>query len=244
MSAFRPVAAAVWLAAVPQAHAADIPLAVLTLHVPFHGRAGEVAEAAPPRFVMLESGEVFTGGTSEMETCRLEGAELERFRSQIATVREPVQKKKNVVTQPWLTGPTMWSFGGMGDRVVLTFFPDAKEKLPLLRLEATGEPRSAPIGLKPLADFIVSLAEFDHPCLRPYAAASYRLRVAPGTLPGGCRAPGSLAEALPAALGGRAVAVSAAAAKDWPHGATAAQVCHQDKRYVVNLTPLLPGEQP
>ncbi len=214
----------------------------LTLQVPFQARAGQVAEAAPPRFVMLADGQVFVGGTSEIETCRLEKDNLSRFRSEIDAIRKP-KKKKTTPVQPWLTGPTVWSFGGSSERVVLTFFADERDKLPLLRLEAVGETRRAPVGLKPLADFIERLAEYDHACLRPYAATSYRLRVTEGTLPGGCRSPGSLETAFSSALTG-SVAVSAPAAAGWPHGATAAQVCHRGKRYVVTLTPLLPGEHP
>jgi len=38
--------------------------------------------------------------------------------------------------------------------------------------------------------------------------------------------------------------VSASEAHDWPTGAAPAAVCDGDRRFVVTLRPLLPGERP
>lgn len=223
---------------------AEVPNAAIVLQVPFQARAGQVAQAAPERFIMLNDGQVFVGGTSDVETCRLEKGDLKSFLAEVEAIRKPRKKKKrNDPGQPWLGGPTTWSFGGSSERVFLTFLADEKEKLPALRLELVGDPRRAPRGLKVLGDFVLRLSEFDHPCLRPYAAASYRMRASKGTMPGGCRAPGGLEPSLALALDAP-TALPAAAAKDWPHGATAAQLCQGDARYIVTLTPLLPGERP
>lgn len=245
VASFRNVLlAAAYVAASEPGFGAEVPNASIVLQVPFQARAGQVAQAAPERFIMLNDGQVFVGGTSDVETCRLEKGDLERFQSEVEAIRKPRKKKKrNDPGQPWLGGPTTWSFGGSSDRVVLTFLADEKEKLPALRLELVGDPRRAPLGLKILGDFVLRLSEFDHPCLRPYVAASYRMRASKGTIPGGCRAPGGLEPSLAMALGAP-TAVPAAAAKDWPHGATAAQLCQGDARYIVTLTPLLPGERP
>ncbi len=237
------VPAAVILAVTVAATAADVPNATIVLTVPLVAHTGQVAEAAPERFVMLGDGQVFVGGTSEIETCRLEAGELAAFLAEVDAVRKPRKKKRKDPGQPWLDGPTVWSFGGSWERSVLRFAADAGRGLPALRLELVGDPASAPFGLKPLGDLAQRLAEFDVPCLRPYAPASYRMRAMRGTLPGGCRAPGGLAPMLMPALA-NPVAVPANLAKDWPHGAVAAQVCDTSSRYLVTLTPLLPGEAP
>jgi hypothetical protein len=231
------------LAAAMAVDAADVPNATVVLSVPLVAHTGQVAEAAPERFVMLGDGQVFVGGTSEIETCRLAAGELDAFLSEVDAVRKPRKKKRKDPGQPWLEGPTVWSFGGSWERSVLRFAADSGRGLPALRLELVGEPASAPPGLKPLGDLAQHLAEFDAPCLRPYAPASYRMRAVRGTLPGGCRAPGTLAPMLMLALA-NAVAVPANLAKEWPHGAVAAQVCDTNSRYLVTLTPLLPGEAP
>ena len=106
----------------------------------------------------------------------------------------------------------------------------------------TGDPAGAAPGQQPLAALIKDLAAFSHPSLRPYEPGHYALSAKEGTLPGGCR-PWTLRFAP-----GDAVAaprqVDAQTAVGWPTGATPASVCAGEKRYVVTLRPLLPGEKP
>ena len=49
---------------------------------------GQVAEAAPPRFVLLEDGQVFVGGTHGLFTTRLAGRELKDLDQRLSDVRK------------------------------------------------------------------------------------------------------------------------------------------------------------
>src|SRR6059036_1600298 len=67
--AFVPLVLA--LAAAPSASAGDIPKAVVVLDSLTATLPDQVPEAAPPRFVLLEDGQVFVGGTSRLAAGRL-----------------------------------------------------------------------------------------------------------------------------------------------------------------------------
>ena len=49
---------------------------------------GEVPSALPPRFVLLEDGQVFVGGTSQIAAGRLDKAELKDLEQRLALVRK------------------------------------------------------------------------------------------------------------------------------------------------------------
>lgn len=234
------LSAIVLLAALAATGAAEVPGALIVLDVPFTTRAGQVADAAPARFVLLADGRAFIGGAADVEFVQLDKAALEALRREAAALRQPGKGKK-ARSLPWLSGPRTWSFGPGEQRARISFAADAEAKLPPLTLETSGDPASAPEALRPLADMVGRLSNFYHPHLRPYRPAEYRLSVSEGSMNGGCRPPGSLQGHLDAAAF-RPVTVPASAANGWPHGATAALVCREGKRMIVTLRPLLPGE--
>jgi len=203
--------------------AAPPPDAVVSLRVSAPAVNGEVPEAMPLRFVLLDNGQVYVGGTSEVATARLEKRELKDLEKQIEKARKV----------PGLTGPQ--KLGG-GERSFILGFRKAGEVL------LQGDPSQAPAALRPLAALVETLLAFDHPALRPYTPELYFLSAREGALPGGCRD-----WSLPIAFSevvrqGRAI--SGSAAFGWPTGGTPASICAGDKRYAVTLRPLVPGETP
>lgn len=221
------VAAMALLALSPAAPrlAADVPSSVLVLQVSGGGLPGEVPEAMPDRFVLLEDGNVYVGGTSTIATARLEKGDVRDIEKSLDRIRK---------------------IPGLGS--VVTFGPGEQKRRLIVRkgraldITVSGDTASAPPGLRPLASLIDTLAHFDAPGLHPYRPASLALSAREGVLPGGCRSwnfPVSLAQAL---AGPQSVAASAA--ERWPTGGQPASVCEGDKRYVVTLRPLLPGEKP
>ena len=217
--------AATTLAAARAAVAGEVPGALLTLEVSGPLPAGFVVSALPPRFVLLEDGQVFVGGTSQVGAGRLEKAEVKALEERLALVRK-------------LTG--------LGGAIAFGNAPAPRSRLlaPKIKLDvvATGDPAAAPAALRPLATLVRDLWSFHHPSLRPYEPAALLLSVKEGPLVGGCR-PWSLPVPLAEALAGPRT-VSASEAPDWPTGAAPAAVCDGDRRFVVTLRPLLPGEQP
>jgi len=205
------------------ARAGEIPEAELVLEASLPKAYGLVQEAAPPRFVLLDNGRVFVGGTSEIAEGKLEGGEHKALRKEI-------ERARNVKG----LGETI-SFGSGSARFRLVF-----RKGP--ELVVTGDPAQAPFAMRPLASLIEHLLAFDHESLRRIRPESYRLIVNAGRLPGGCRA-WTLPAALVDALHTQRI-VPAAAVAGWPTGATPASVCASDKTYVVALRPMLPGERP
>jgi hypothetical protein len=213
------------LAGAVPAGAGEIPTAIVVLEVFGRARPDDVAESAPPRFVLLEDGRVFVGGTSRLAAGRLSSAEAKALERRVADVRK----------LPGLAG-TVRLGGGEGRQRLLL-----RRGRPL-EMTVIGDPGQALPGLRPLAALIDDLARFDHASLRPYAPASYAVSAREGTLAGGCRSwpfPQSPAESVfaPRVLPGEAV-------RDWPTGVTPASVCAGDKTYVVTFRPLLPGERP
>jgi hypothetical protein len=217
----------------PLAAAGVIPKAAIVLEASTGGPFRDAA-SAPPRFVLLEDGQVFVGGTERLEAGRLEKGEAQALKKRAEAVRK---------------------LPGLGERVVLGGDPAVTMRLRLLddkpfEVVVAGDPAQAPPHLAPLATLLADLLRFDHPTLRPYAPPGYAMVVREGRLVGGCR-PWGFTFPIAAALSGPRL-VSPAEAVGWPTGAVPASVCAADtdpsdpagKRYVVTLRPLLPGEQP
>jgi hypothetical protein len=213
------------LAAAAAAAAAEIPRAVVVLESGAVTRPDDVSEAAPPRFVLLEDGQVFVGGSRRLVTTRLAGRELKDLERRLSNVRK----------LPSLAG-------------VVTVGPGLAVRRLLLRtgrpldMKIEGDLAAATPALRPLAALVLDLERYHHPGLRPYAPAQLALSAREGSLPGGCRS-----WTRPEPLAGSVFAPQAVAAADfasWPTGAAPASVCAGDKKYVVTLRPLLPGEKP
>ena len=220
----RAAAWALVLSGAGGARAGEIPKSVVVLER-LAGTGGDVAEAAPPRFVLMEDGTVFVGGTSQVLTAKLAGADLRGLERRIADVRK----------LPSLAGTVTIGPGEARHRLLL------RRGRPI-QMTITGDPAQPAAGLAPLAALIVDLPRFDTPALKPYVPAQYAMSAREGTLAGGCRAwpfPDP-----PDRLGFAPRVVSAADVRGWPAGAAPASVCAGDKTYVVTLRPLLPGETP
>jgi hypothetical protein len=203
--------------------AAENTSLVLVLDVLSGPRPGLVPEAAPHRLAVMEDGSLYVGGTSRVEAGRLEGGEW-----------KSIQKRLERIRKAGVTGAV--SLGPGDTRYVLALPKDKYE------VTATGETSGAAPFLRPLAQLLDELSAFRHPSLKTYKPGFFALRAREETLPGGCRPWGftvGVAQAVNAAQ-----PVSGAAAADWPTGATPASVCVGEKRYVVTLRPLLPGEKP
>jgi hypothetical protein len=219
------IAAAVCLWMAASAVAAEIPRAVVVLEAGTAPLPGHVPEAAPPRFVLLEDGQVFVGGTRGLATTRLAGRELKDLERRLSDVRK----------LPSIAG-------------VVTVGPGRDVRRLLLRkgrpldMKIEGDLAAATPALLPLAGLVLDLERFHHPGLRPYAPKQLALHARESSLAGGCR-PWWRPEPLAAAVFAPQ-AVSAADFASWPTGAAPASVCAGDKRYVVTLRPLLPGETP
>jgi hypothetical protein len=220
---------ALWLALVAGAsgmHAADAPAVFLSLDVSFPETPGLAAEAAPRRLILLEDGTVYVGGTRDIAVGRLERSEVRDIEKRLEKIRKQ---------QPGLGGALSFGSAAVRQRLVV-----AKGKP--LDVTASGDPAVAPQALRPIASLIGDLAAFQHPSLRPYRPAFYALSAREGSLPGGCRSwtfPVSISQAVAAPQ-----PLSAGSAGDWPTGGVAASACAGDKKYIVTLRPLLPGEKP
>ena len=221
----RPAAALLALALPALASAGEIPGALVVLEAA-PATPGSDSSGAPPRFALLKDGQVFVGGTSLVESGRLEKGEAQAVARRAAALRK----------LPGVSGPV--TFGGAPERVARLRLLEGDP----VEIVATGDTAQAPAGLAPLAAFIDELLRFQHPSLRPYAAESYALAAHEARLAGGCR-PWPFPLPIAQALAGHH-AVKAADAASWPTGAQPASVCADDKRYAVTLRPLLPGEQP
>ena len=225
MPPFLKAIAAAALLAVPVALAGEVPGALVTLEVATPLPPGYVPSALPARFVLLEEGHVFVGGTSQMSAGRLDKAEVQALEQRLLLVRKL---------------PGLSSAVAFGEAATPRFRLRAtRSKLDVV---VTGDPAAGPPALRPLAALLRDLSAFHHSSLRPYEPASFLLEAREGPLVGGCR-PWRLAVPLADALAGPRT-VDARAAYDWPTGALPAAVCDGDRRFVVTLRPLLPGERP
>ena len=205
--------------------AGEIPSAVVVLEVFGRTRPDDAPEAAPARFVLLEDGQVFVGGTSRLAAGRLSSAESKALERRIAQVRK----------LPGLAGTVRLGGGENRQRLFL------RRGRPL-DMTVIGDPAQAAPALRPLAALIDDLARFDHASLRPYTPGSYAVSAREGKVAGGCRSwpfPESPAESVfaPRTLSGESL-------HDWPTGMTPASVCAGGQTYVVTFRPLLPGERP
>lgn len=204
--------------------AAEIPGALVVLEVLVPALPGEVPQSAPPRFVLMEDGTVYVGGTRDVMVGRLAAPEIKDLERRIADVR------KLPLTGAMTVGP-----GSERRHLVL-------RKGRPLDMVMSGNPADPPASLRPLAALVEDLARFQHPSLRPYEPVSFAMSAKEGVLPGGCR-PWMLPEPLAESVFAPRV-VPAKGHGDWPTGAVPAHVCVDDKHYVVTFRPLLPGEKP
>jgi hypothetical protein len=188
------------------------------------GTPGSEPWGAPPRFVLMKDGQVFVGGASHLETGRLEKGELQALRKRIDAARKSVDR-----------GGRPSPNGEDAATIRLRFPEDGPTETAL-------DPATASAAPQALVALVAELLRYDHPSLVRYAAASYALAARERPLIGGCR-PWTFAFPIERALAA-AVTVPAADAIGWPTGAMPASVCVGDRRFVVTLRPLLPGEQP
>jgi hypothetical protein len=212
------------LAAASPSGAGEIPEATLILEAAV-GVPGSIPAAAPPRFVLKREGQVFVGGSAPVWVGQLDKDEVKAIERRVKQLR-----KSNLLS------PTV-SFGDDTSK---------KYRLRLLKDGArdvviTGDPASAPPALQALAALVLDLLRFDHPSLRPLAPTDYAVSAREGTLVGGCRE-WLLPLPFESVLAGPQ-RLPADEAERWPAGADPASVCHEGRRYVVTLRPLLPGEQ-
>jgi hypothetical protein len=211
-------------ASLPLAHAREVSDAVVTLEALSSLPGEQVAAALPLRFALLENGQVFVGGTSQLLAGILTKDETAALERRVNDVRKLPGLASTVTFGP-----------GAGVRLAL-------RKQKALDILVQGDPAAAPPALLPLASLVRDLEQFTHASLRPYQASGYALGVREGKLVGGCRGwtlPVTLADAQASAH-----LLPADSATGWPTGATPAQVCAGDKTYVVTLRPLVPGERP
>lgn len=200
----------------------DIPDAVVALETS-PGTPGSDSTGAPPRFVLLKDGRAFVGGTSRIETVQLEKDEASALRRRVDAARKAIGRERSV------------ALGAGGKSVRLRFGIEP----PVEVILGPGEPLPA----DPVSSLVAELLAFLHPALVPYTPQGYEMRLREGVLPGGCRR-WNFAFALEPSVGATRV-VTVAQAEGWPTGALPASVCGEgDKRYVLTLRPLLPGEQP
>jgi hypothetical protein len=201
----------------------EIPDATIVLEELSPTAPGDMPESAPPLFVLLKNGQVFRGGSGHLLEGRLEGDEASALEKEVSRVRKLLGLGSTVTFGP---GPL---------RLRLSLRDGHR-----LEILASGDPATAAPALRPLASLLQELARYDHPSLRPFAPASYLLRVKEIHLPGGCRPwlfPLPFAEALASPR-----VVPSAMVVGWPTGETPASVCVADKSYAVTFRPLLPGE--
>jgi hypothetical protein len=194
------------------------------LHETTQGRPDLVPEAAPPRFVLLEDGQFFVGGTSRVAAGRLDSRELKELDRRLSEVRK----------LPAFVGAVSFGQGPQRFRLFL------KKGRPI-DAALSGDPAQAPLALQPLAALVTDLLRFVHPSLRPFAPTTYSMTTRETALRGGCR-PWRHKEPVTGAIFAPR-AVPASDFPNWPTGATPASVCVDDKRYAVALRPLLPGER-
>lgn len=211
------------LLAAPPALAALPPNTTVALWVLGPEAPGDAVEGKPPRFVLLDDGRVFVGGTSAIETAHLTSKEVKAVEKQVDRVRQIRDAGSGVTLGP-------------GEQRYRLMMRKSSEIL------AKGDPARANAGLRPLATLLDTLLSFTSPSLRPFAPEAFFLSLHEGTLDGGCRE--WRFPVRPADLRKGGVVIPATAAASWPSGGHAASVCDGDDRYTVTLRPLIPGESP
>jgi hypothetical protein len=164
----KPAALLSMLALAAPAYAALPPNTVVALYVAGLPATGEIADGAPPRFVLLEDGRVFVGGTSTVSSAKLSGKDLK-------PVNEPLSRARKVGARP---GTVTLGPGTQQYRLVRKGQPDVLTQ---------GDPARAAGTDRPLGVLIDAMLAFDHPALRPLVPESYLASLRPDALPGGCR---------------------------------------------------------
>jgi hypothetical protein len=220
------MAAAIMAAKPLPCGAGELSGAIAVLEVFIRTLPHYVPEAAPPRFALMEDGQVFVGGSRDLLAGRLSGDERKELERRFAEVRKI----------PGLTGSLRLGPGERRQR--LRLFKGGRP----LDLTLSGDPDQAPQALRPLGALVYDLERFHHPSLRPFEPSAYALSAREGALRGGCRSwtlSPPVADAVFAP-----VSVPARTAAGWPTGAAPASVCVGERTYVVTFRPLLPGEQP
>jgi hypothetical protein len=207
------------------AAAADVPKAIAVLEVESATLPHHVGASAPVRFVLLETGQIYVGGTSEIAVGQLASSEQKALEKRLSDLRK----------LPGIGGAV--AFGSGKERAHLI----VRKGRPL-DMVVTGAFAEAPGPLKPLAALLSELASFDHPSLKRWQPAGYALRAKEGNLPGGCR-PWPFEEPL-AGTEFTPRVLPADRLQYWPTGAAPASVCAGDKRWIVTLRPLVPDETP
>jgi hypothetical protein len=203
-----------------------LPQAVVILEVVEPMAPGLVAEAAPPRFVMLEDGQVFVGGTRGLAAVKLDAEARRALERRVADVRKLP-----------LAGTLSFGAGAQRYRLFL------KKGRPI-DMQISGDPAGAPAVVQPLAQLVRDLASWGHEGLRPYTPAGYWMSAREGSLAGGCRrwrGPDKVSDAV---FAPRVVPALEIKEREWPTGAVAASLCEGEKRYIVTFRPMLPGEAP
>lgn len=204
---------------------ADVPKAIAVLEVDAPLLPGQVGASAPVRFVLLETGRIYVGGTSEIAVGQLTSSEQKALEKRLGDLRK----------LPGIGGTVAFGSGKQRARLVV-------RKGRPLDMTVTGAFADAPAPLRPLGALLGELASFDHPSLKRWQPASYALRAKEGKLPGGCRpwpfeTPLAGTEFTPRVLPAEQVLY-------WPTGAAPASVCAGDKSWIVTLRPLVPDETP
>jgi hypothetical protein len=205
--------------------AGEIPNAVVTLEATTPFAPGQVWSGAPPRFILLEDGQVFVGGSSGVASGRLEREDMKALDAELEAVRKAA---------------------GIGSSVV---FGEGEERYRLrvgkgkaIEIVATGDPAKANPSLRPLAALVVHLASYDHPSLRPYQPIAYAASAREGSHLGGCRS--WTLPVSPSEITTGVRSVPASTVETWMGGVFPTAACVADKSYLVTLRPLLPSEKP
>jgi hypothetical protein len=184
---------------------------------------GALAAGMPPRFVLLDDGRVFVGGTQVIAGARLPKGDV-----------KPIEKLVDRARKTPGLGPSV-SFGE-GRAQFRVFFRKGPD------VQVTGDPARASAAMRPLATLIETLSAFSHALLQPVAPESFVVGIEERALEGGCRNWTLPLRAEQARKG--PVMLPAISVAGWPTGGYPASVCDGDKRYAVTLRPLLPGETP
>jgi hypothetical protein len=219
----KPVVLLMTLVLAAPALAAVPPNTVVALYAAGLPPSGEIADAAPPRFLLLEDGHVFVGGTAAIASARLSGKDLKEINDQLSRVKKLASRPGTITLGP----------GSQQFRLVRKGLPDVL---------AQGDPARGAGTDRPLGILIDLMLSFENPALRPLVPESYLVSLRPDALPGGCRE--WRLPMKPAELKNRPAVVPASAVVGWPTGGHPASVCEGDARYTVTLRPLLPGETP
>lgn len=188
----------------------------------------ESFEGVPPRFVLLTDGSIFVGGRRDLLRGLLS-------RDEMQTVAESLDRAVKSL-EPEAASPTVTIGEGPANFRFSVLLGSPLQTVVMGVLPAENAP-----PVSPLADFIVSLARFRHPSLRPFDPPEFALIVRGGTLPGGCRSSAGLPR-LSTAMTSEIV-VSERVTRGFPTGAEVTHVCDGDKRFRVVFRPIIPGER-